>query len=91
MTCKYCNSTEYGAGPCQTLDDAICVCQNYYDIMLTKISIAQVASCGCFTKSPNIEAHNPECLYRVLEEARIKIEYIEDRYLDDVYEARFND
>ena len=44
------------------------------DDIYTRILIAQIGSCGCMTKTPNVRYHKQDCTYRVLSEAAIEIE-----------------
>ena len=38
------------------------------DDLLPRIQSCQIASCTCMTKTPVIDHHSPNCVYRVLEE-----------------------
>lgn len=43
-----------------------------------RLILAQAGACNCITKTPAIEYHDSLCRYRLLEEARLEIERLED-------------
>lgn len=43
------------------------------DDITLRLTLAAVGACTCLTKAPQIEAHEPSCLYRVLMEAEAEI------------------
>jgi hypothetical protein len=45
--------------------------------ILERLFTAQVASCGCLTKTPDVQFHKEDCLYRVLAEAQDRIRSLE--------------
>lgn len=49
--------------------------------LVGRLSVAQIASCTCLTKSPAIEVHDPLCRYRLLGEARERIDKLEKQVI----------
>lgn len=47
--------------------------ENLKDDLLSRLRVAQVASCTCLTKTPVVDYHSPACLYRILDEAHTVI------------------
>ena len=45
--------------------------------LLDRLFMAQVASCGCLTKTPEVSYHKEDCCYRILNEAHRRIELLE--------------
>ncbi len=46
---------------------------DYDDDLVGRLMMKTVASCDCMTKTPEIMAHKPTCLYRLLCEAAERI------------------
>jgi len=47
--------------------------------LMARLLIGQVSSCSCMTKSHEIEVHDALCTYRLLEEARRRLEELGER------------
>ena len=45
--------------------------------LIGRMAIAEIASCGCLTKAFDLKLHDPFCKYRVLVEARDRIQALE--------------
>lgn len=50
--------------------------------ILTKLTMAQVASCQCSTKTPAVEHHAETCRYRVLREAKQEIAWLRQQLVE---------
>lgn len=49
--------------------------------VVRRLRMAQVASCGCLTKTPDPKHHSEDCLYRVLQDAIDALQLLSKRLM----------